>query len=323
MSQPPRSSGAGLPPDWDASPPDDLDVRHCYRHPGRETGVSCSNCGRPICYECMVQAPVGIRCPECVREQRGDGSRAKVVTRGQIRRRWGSGGGVMGGVAPITRILIGINLAAFVLELLLGAVGLMSGGSNDAIVAMGALVPVYIAQESEYWRLVTAMFLHGSIIHIAFNMYALYLGGSALELIAGRWKYLIIYLFSGVAGNVAVYVLASPVSTTIGASTAVFGVFGALFLYSVHYRDTAAGRALRNMGSLIVINLVITFLFPGISWQGHIGGLLGGMAALEALSWFGRRDLSAPIRGRDVALLACLVAFLVVIVVWRTGALVS
>ena len=180
----------------------------------------------------------------------------------------------------------------------------MSGGSTDALVSMGALVPGYVSANGEYWRLVTAMFLHGGLLHIAFNMYALYIGGSFLETISSRGKYIAIYLVAGLTGNVAVLVLAPAFSVTIGASTAIFGIFGALFVYSLHHRDTAVGRALRSMGTLILINLAFTFLVPGISWQGHIGGLIGGVAALEAVTWFGQRDLRAPIGPRDAALLA-------------------
>jgi len=315
--QPP--SGDGLPADFETHLPDDLEVKHCYRHPQRETGVSCSNCGRSICHECMIEAPVGFRCPECVKQQSAGGSRAKVVTRGQIRSRWGAAGGAMSGGAPVTKVLIGINVALFLAELLFGAVGAMGGGSTGMLVDMGALVPAYVAVKHEYWRLFTAMWLHGGLLHVAFNMYALYIGGSYLEMIAGKGKYLAIYLIAGVAGNVAVYLLAAPISVTIGASTAIFGIFGALFTFSLHNRDSAVGRALKSMGSVILINLVITFVVPGISWQGHVGGLIGGVLAVEALTWFGRRDLRAPWGARDVALLAAVVAIMVVAVVWRTA----
>ena len=315
--QPPP--GDGLPADFETHLPDDLEVKHCYRHPQRETGVSCSNCGRSICHECMIEAPVGFRCPECVKQQSAGGSRAKVVTRGQIRSRWGAAGGAMSGGAPVTKVLIGINVALFLAELLFGAVGAMGGGSTGMLVDMGALVPAYVAVKHEYWRLFTAMWLHGGLLHVAFNMYALYIGGSYLEMIAGKGKYLAIYLIAGVAGNVAVYLLAAPISVTIGASTAIFGVFGALFTFSLHNRDSAVGRALKSMGSVILINLVITFVVPGISWQGHVGGLIGGVLAVEALTWFGRRDLRAPWGARDVALLAAVVAIMVVAVVWRTA----
>lgn len=320
MSPPPGYDQYGMRADDGADLPDDLDLRFCYRHPDRETGVSCSNCGRPICHECMIPAPVGFHCPECVKQSSARGSRARVVSRGQMRSRWTAGGGVMSGGTPVTRVLIGINVALFVVEVLVGAVGFVVGGSPDALISMGALVPGLVA-DGQYWRLVTAMFLHGGVLHIAFNMYALYLGGSFLEMIAGRAKYIIIYGVAGLTGNVAVFVLAPTYSVTIGASTAIFGIFGALFVYSLHYTETAAGRALSSMGAIIFINLLFTFLVPGISWQGHIGGLVGGVAAVEALTSFGRRDLRAPFGASDVALLAAIVVALVAIVLWRTATL--
>ncbi|MEZ5125557.1 MAG: rhomboid family intramembrane serine protease [Thermoleophilia bacterium] len=318
MSSPPNQN-PGLPDDFEARYPDDIDVRTCYRHPDRETGVSCSNCGRPICHECMIPAPVGFHCPECVKGSRRGSSRGKVVTRGQMRARWGSGGGALGGTAPVTRILIIINVAVFLLEVLLGAMT-FTGNASSTLNSMGALVPSVVA-EGQYWRLFTAMFLHAGIFHLGFNMWALYIGGSFLEMLAGRTKFLLIYFISGLAGNVAVYLLSAPSAATIGASTAIFGVFGALFLYSVHFHETAAGRALRSMGSVIAINLLITFLIPGISWQGHVGGLIGGMAAVEVLTQFGRRDLAAPFTWRDGVLVAGIAVALAALVVWRTGAL--
>ena len=333
----PLYPGGEMPPDFQTRMPSDIEVQHCYRHPDRETGVSCSNCGRPICHDCMIPAAVGFRCPECVREQRAPGSRAKVITRSQVRSRWSAGGGMMSGAAPVTKVLIGINVAIFLVELITQAAGLMGGSDSVWLVRLGALVPAlvaghplsimtangvtqYVPAVPEYWRLFTAMFLHGGLLHIAFNMYALYIGGSFLEALAGRGKYIAIYLVAGVAGNVAVYLLAGPGSVTIGASTAIFGIFGALFMYSVHFRDSAAGRALSSMGTVILINLVITFVIPGISWQGHIGGLIGGVLAVEALTWFGRRDLRAPWSARDAAMLAAVAAVLVVVVLFRTAA---
>ena len=109
-----------MPPDFETHMPDDLDVRYCYRHPERETGVSCSNCGRPICHECMIPAPVGFRCPDCVREQSAGSSRAKVVTRGQIRSRWGSGGVAATPGLSATKVLVALNVLMFIVELVTG-----------------------------------------------------------------------------------------------------------------------------------------------------------------------------------------------------------
>ncbi len=297
------------------------DVQHCYRHPGRETGVSCSNCGRPICYECMTPAAVGFRCPECIAEQRRDGGRSRVVTRGQIRGRWQ--GGMLGSThAPVTRVLIGLNVAAFVIEILAAAGGGSIGAlSTKTLVDLGALYTPALVVQHEYWRLVTAMFLHAGLMHIFFNMISLYFLGSYLEPVAGWKKFLVIYFTAGVAGNVLAFAIGPIFVPMIGASTAIFGLLGALFLYSLHNRHTFAGQALRSIGFWLLLNLVFTFLYSGISWQGHIGGLLGGMAAFEALTLGGRKNLDAPFEGADLAAIVVVIAVIMAVAWWRVTTL--
>lgn len=192
--------------------PDDLDVRHCYRHPDRETGVSCSNCGRPICHECMIPAAVGFRCPDCVAQQRRH---------------------------------------------------------------------------------------------------------------AGRGKYLVLYLVSGFAGNVLVFLLGPAYVVTVGASTAIFGIFGALFVYVFRNRSAYPNQVLGQLAFWMALNLVITFTNSGISWQGHIGGLIGGIVTLELLTRSGRRPLRTPLTRTDVWAVLAVLAVLVAIVVWRTHAFVA
>jgi membrane associated rhomboid family serine protease len=331
----PRHGDAGTPhpeemvEDFDLHMPDDLDIRRCYRHPDRETGVSCSNCGKPICYECMTPAPVGFRCPDCMAEQRGGGLRAipggrastpqrpRVVTRQETRARWQSGGllGTRGN--PVTRVLVAMNIAVFILEVATGG-GQLFGNLGGPLVQWGALYPPSIAVNHEYWRLFTAMFLHANLLHILFNMWALYIAGSYLEVLAGRAKYLLIYFISGFAGNILAYALGPKPSLVVGASTAIFGLFGALFIYSVHNRNTVAGMALRSMGFVILINLFLTFTVSGISWQGHVGGLLGGIAAIEALTLVGRKDLRDRIELPDGAAAAAIVVVLVLLTIWRS-----
>jgi membrane associated rhomboid family serine protease len=293
------------------------DVQHCYRHPSRETGVSCSNCGRPICYECMIPAPVGFRCPECVAEQRRGAGRARVVTRSQTRSRWQ--GGMLGSAhAPVTRVLIGLNVAAFVVEVLAAAGGGGVGGlSTRTLVDLGALFTPYIVERHEYWRLVTPMFLHAGLMHIFFNMISLYFLGSYLEPVAGWKKFLVIYFTAGLAGNVLAFAIGPVFVPMVGASTAIFGLLGALFLYSLHNRHSFAGQALRSIGFWLLLNLNFTFLYSGVSWQGHIGGLLGGMAALEALTLAGRKDLDTPFEGADLAAIVVVIAVIVAVAWWR------
>jgi membrane associated rhomboid family serine protease len=320
----PHEEDAGIE-DFELHVPDDMDVQRCYRHPDRETGVSCSNCGRPICYDCMTQAAVGFRCPECMAEQRGGlrsvggqggARRARVITRQQTRARWQGGLGLSSS-NQTTRALVALNVIMFFVEFAYGAGGAMGGFSNTNLVNLGGLYPPDIAINHQYWRLITPMFLHASLFHILFNMWALYLAGSYLEALAGRVKFLVIYFVSGIAGNVLAFALAPKGSVMIGASTAIFGVFGALFAYSLNNRNTLAGMALRSMGTVIVINLVITFLVPNISWQGHVGGLIGGVVAMQALSLFGRKDLRAPFGAADAAALLAFLALLALVVVWR------
>lgn len=301
--------------------PDDLDVRHCYRHPDRETGVSCSKCGRPICHECMIPAAVGFRCPECVAQQRRHAGRARVVTRSQTRSRW-QGGTLMGAGATATRTLIALNFVMFVFEVLLshGQIGTIS---TKAAVDLGGLFTPDIAVKHQYWRLFAAMFLHEGILHIGINMLSLYFIGTVFEQLAGRAKYLVIYLVSGIAGNVLVFALAPVYSVTIGASTAIFGIFGALFVYIFRNRSAYPSQVLGQLTFWMVLNLVFTFTDAGISWQGHIGGLVGGVVTLELLTRFGRRPLRTPFVRNDVWAVLAVLAVLVVIVVWRTHSFVA
>lgn len=308
---------AGLPPDFESSL-DDVGVRHCYRHPDRETGVSCSNCGRPICHECMITAPVGFWCPECVREANHRGSRARVVTRGQTRSRW-ERGALGGSGAPVTRILIILNVLAFLVELATGASGLMGGGSTRALLDMGALVPAYVVVRHEYWRLAASMFLHLGFIHILFNMWALYVVGSYVEAILGRAKYLVLYLLSGLAGSVLVLLAAPLFTPTVGASGAIFGLFGALAVHAFlnRGRDLQSRALLGNIVFLLVINLVFSFTASFVSWQAHVGGLVGGAVAMLAFMRAGRRDPRRPWDAADVLTVVVLVAALAGLAWWR------
>ena len=294
--------------------PDDLEIRHCFKHPDRETGVSCSNCGKAICHECMTPAPVGFRCPDCMSEQRHSSGRAKVITRQQTRSRW-QGGGLMGmGGSPATRVLILLNVIAFVFDAI----------TSGRLTYYGALFAPAIAWGHEYWRLFTPMFLHAGLWHILVNMYVLFVLGSYLETIVGSKKYLAIYLVSGVAGNVAAFMLAPMLTSTVGASGAIYGIFGAFFMYSYHNRtDLAASMMMRQMGILIVINIAITFALPGISWQGHVGGLIGGVIMVELLTRFGRKSLRGAFDRDDVVAVLGFVAVLAALTWWHVQSIIA
>jgi membrane associated rhomboid family serine protease len=307
--------------DFELKMPEDMDVRHCYRHPDRETGVSCSSCGRPICHECMIPAAVGFRCPECVAEQRRAAGRGHVITRSQTRARWGRTG-VPGGMATsVTKALIAINFAVFIVEVIVGH-GQIASITDQAALRLGGLFTPYIVLKHEYWRLFTAMFLHAGIFHVGINMLSLYFIGSFFEQLSSRGKYLAIYLISGLAGNVAVFLLAPVVSLEVGASTAIFGVFGALLAYVYRNRRAYPSQLLSQLVFWMVLNLIITFTQAAISWQGHIGGLVGGVVTVELLARFGRRDLRAPFDARDAVSLAVVLVVLVGLVVWRAQTIV-
>lgn len=263
---PPQMAGSG-----ETSAPEAL---HCYRHPDRETLLSCSNCERPICTSCMTQAAVGVRCPECA----GRGGRTRVVT--PIRRmRAGSQ------TAVATGVLVAVNVLVFVAEMAQG-VGLRGLGGSD-LAQDGAIVGPPIA-DGEWWRLVTGGFLHANLIHLGFNMYLLWILGGALERYAGPWRMLAIY-FSAILWASAGALLMEPDALTVGASGGVFGLMAAVYLLE---RQRGVALLGSTVGVLLLVNLVITFAIPGISIGGHIGGLLGGAAAGFVLSGFGRGHLA-------------------------------
>ena len=314
-----RFPGGDTPPDFPTRMPEDLEVRYCYRHPDRETGVSCSNCGRPICHECMIAAPVGFRCPECVRQQNARGSRARVVTRAQTRSRWSATGpGAHGGLS-VTKVLIGLNLLVFVLDRVIVATGIMGGGSAQAMLRLGALWPAAVIVQHEYWRMFTAMFLHDGILHIAFNMWALWVVGGYMEVAVGRLKFVVLYLISGLAGSVLVLVAAPVGSLVVGASGAIFGIFGALAVHAFlnRGRDFQSRALLGNVLFLLVINLMFTFSAGRVSWQAHIGGLLAGAVTVFAMMLGGRKDPRRPFGTIDGLAVVGIVLVLAVVAAWR------
>jgi membrane associated rhomboid family serine protease len=217
----------------------------------------------------MTFAPVGIRCPEHSGQTQGPAR----VTAG-IRRASYSGTG-----AVVTKALIALNVAIYLVELALG--GDISGRGNW-IYEHGALFGPLVAA-GDWWRLFTAAFLHYGPIHLAFNMLALWFFGSAVELVLGRSRYLLLYVVSGLAGSAGALIF-SPNAVTVGASGAIFGILGAAFVLERQGTHVLGGGAL----GIIVINLVFTFAIPGISYGGHIGGLVGGALGMLALSRFGR-----------------------------------
>jgi membrane associated rhomboid family serine protease len=241
----------------------------CYRHPDRVTGLSCSECGRPICTECMTMAPVGIRCPEHSGKPQG----VQRVTRGVQRAAFEGAG------AKVTKLIVGLNVAVYVAELAQGG-GVY--GLQSTIYEKGVLWAPFVAN-GDYWRLLTAAFLHYGPFHLLLNMLGLYWFGSLLEQRLGSGRFLLIYVVSGLAGSAGALVL-DPLKPTVGASGAIFGILGAGLVLERQRDYVFGGSAL----GIIVANLVLTFAWPNISIGGHIGGLIGGAAAVLALSRLGR-----------------------------------
>jgi membrane associated rhomboid family serine protease len=242
---------------------------YCYRHPNRETFVSCSECGRPICAECMTPAPVGQRCPEHSGKPQGTKRISAGVRRGAFE---GTG-------ALMTKILLAANILIYVITAAQGAGINNPGGSLfDRWLLFGPLVA-----QGEWWRLITSAFLHASLLHIAFNMYFLWFVGSAVEQALGRGRFLLIYFVSALAGSAGALVW-TPATPTVGASGALFGILGAALVLERQRNFVLGGSAL----ALIVINLLLSFTLSNISVGGHIGGLIGGILCTLVLSKFGR-----------------------------------
>lgn len=259
----------------------------CYRHPSRETAVSCSNCGRPICTECMTSTPVGMRCPECA------GRKTQVRT---LR-------SVQSNATQVTQVIIAICVVVFLGELATNRVAF-----PDSVYDRGGVFAPYVA-DGEIWRLLTGGFLHArppyGFLHLGFNMYLLYLVGQTLEGALGRWRFLLVYLFAIATGSAAA-MLIDPASYSIGASGGVFGLMAAALL-DLRARGYAPFQT--QIGQLLVVNLLLTFVFPNISIGGHLGGLAAGALGFLAVQESERRRLPAA------ASYAILVALLAVALV--------
>ncbi|MFF9575020.1 rhomboid family intramembrane serine protease [Streptomyces rubiginosohelvolus] len=240
----------------------------CYRHPDRETGISCTRCERPVCPECMVSASVGFQCPDCVRQGSGTGHHPAAS-----RPRTLAGGSMAADPRLVTKILLGINLAVFLLVTVRpGLVGDLTllGRAWDPSPPPGSVEGV---AEGQWYRLVTSMFLHQEVVHLGFNMLGLWWLGGQLEAALGRSRYLALYLLSGFAGSALTYLIAAQNQPSLGASGAVYGLFGAtaVLMRRMNYD-------MRPVLVLLALNLVFTFTWGGIAWEAHVGGLIAGVA---------------------------------------------
>jgi membrane associated rhomboid family serine protease len=257
----------------------------CYRHPGRETGVSCSNCGNPICPDCMTVTSVGMRCPECGRQSTKVRTIRSTANRGY----------------EVTKVLIAINVIVFFAEGS-GVYTLTGSTGSSWLLNHGFLFAPLIRYSHDYWRLVTSGFLHLDILHVASNMYVLYWVGRLLEPAIGRQRFIAIYFTGLLAGSLGVFIV-SPLSQTAGASGAIFGLMGAAFT-EAHRRGVDQVR--NQLVILIVVNLVITLSVPGISIGAHLGGLIGG--GLATLGFQQGDRLRSPALGYAACLALAVIA---------------
>ncbi len=234
----------------------------------------------------MTSAAVGFQCPDCIREGAASVREARTV----------AGGRIPSSDGLVTKIIVAVTVGVFALQLL-------TGGVNGSVTRRLELVGVEVAA-GEYYRLLTVMVVHAGILHILLNMYALWIMGPTLERWLGRVRFASLYVLSGLAGGVASYLFNSPVQPSVGASGAIFGVFGAVLVVArrMHFD-------VRGLVALIVINLLLPVVLPGaIDWRAHLGGLAAGMVvgALFVYPPARLRTLVAVV-GCVAVLLACAV----------------
>jgi membrane associated rhomboid family serine protease len=284
-------------------------VPTCYRHPGRETYVSCVRCGRHACPDCMRSASVGQQCVDCV----GQGARGTRQARTAF-------GGRPAAGAVVTWTLVAINVAIFLVTWV--RPGVVTDLEMLGYAQYGPGGPLHGVAAGEWYRLITSAFLapatgQGGLgfLDILFNMWALVFVGPALEGFLGRWRFLAVYLLSAIGGGVMYYYLAQPNAPAVGASGAIFGLFGAWFVVSRRLRlDT------RGIVMLIAINLALSFFWHNvIAWQDHIGGLLTGALLTAAYAYAPRKNRVAF----QVLATVAVVALLVIAIVIRNAQLTS
>ena len=277
-------------------------IEVCYRHPDVQTRVHCTRCDRPICPDCMIPAPVGHQCPECVEQARRDF-------------RGGPGRALRGGVSATNALLVAIAIP-FVIEVILGGPQALFNPTAEILFDMGAMQPIAVA-DGQFWRLFTAMFLHAGLLHVALNAYFFWLFGRMVEASFGRTWMVLIYVVAGFLASVASYAFGPVTTLAVGASGAISGVFGAFIAYNYRRRQHAMNAAnLRMALTVIVLNAVIALGYSSIDWRAHVGGLVAGFA-LGYLA-----DSSGPARQRAVvrfAGVATLVAIGIALVLWRTA----
>ncbi|QKJ17969.1 rhomboid family intramembrane serine protease [Microbacterium hominis] len=268
----------------------------CYRHPDRQSFVLCQRCLRTICPECQTPGAVGVICPECLRDQQKQQSPAQRTAE----RRWSRprAVAVADGRPVVTYAIIGITAFAYLL-------GLIPGIGDDVRGSLLFWAPLLYPDLSgafQPWRALSVALVHSGIWHVGLNMLALWLIGRSLEPLLGRWRFLTLYVLSTLGGSVAVTLLSFG-TQVVGASGAIFGLFGALLVIGRHLGANISGIAI-----VLGINLILGFI-PGfnVSWQAHVGGLVTG--ALVGLIFARTRGVRQ--RGLQIGLLVAVGAVLV------------
>jgi membrane associated rhomboid family serine protease len=255
----------------------------------------------------MIAAPVGFQCPECVEQARREF-------------RQGAARAFPAGGVTVTKALLFAIGAMFVLEVATGGpTALFEGPGQRALFDLGAMHPLAIA-DGQYWRLFSAMFLHLGLLHIAFNAYALWLFGSLIETNLGRTQMAVIYFVTGFLASVTSYAFGPTNVVGVGASGAIFGIFGAFIAFNYRRRHLAIASAnLRWAATLLMLNLLLAFGFAGrIDWRAHLGGLVAGIVAGAVAEGWGTAPQRRLVR---VVGFAALIAVGVVLTVWRTNEL--
>lgn len=275
----------GSQPQGDAPAP--WPVQVCARHPDRETGLRCVRCDRPTCSECLREASVGYQCVDCVAQGSRSGRRARTVA-----------GAEPAGRLVMVPVLVAINVIVFVFTVVQARS--LSDNATAGLFRQWGLWPTAVA-DGELWRLFTAGFLHFGPLHLAFNMLALWVIGRDLEHVLGSARFLVVYLVSLLGGSLVVFLFENETTLTAGASGAVFGLMGGLAVVLLRLRRSP-GPAL----TIIALNVFISFVVPGISVLGHLGGLVFG-AVVTAGMVYAPRDRRMAVQVASVAALLLVV----------------
>lgn len=275
----------------------------CYRHPDRETGVRCARCERPICPDCMVSASVGFQCPDCLR-----GERRSVPARPRTL----AGGTLTANPRLVTIVLIALNAAVF-----LAAQG--NARLVDRLQLIGlaydpALHQAVGVADHQWYRLLTAVFLHQAVAHIGLNMLSLWWIGPPVEQALGRIRYVTLYLLAGLGGSALSFTLSASNQPSLGASGAIFGLLGALFVLTRRVKAD-----MRPVLIVIALNLVFSFTISDIDWRAHIGGLVTGTLVAYGMVHAPRRRRALVQWGTCAVVLVAIVVLVMVRTANLTG----